>query len=142
MEDKIQKLLEAKCHIPDCGEKQFVFAEIMGMVVPFCEKHFKMFMDKTPEMNRTAKKVAEILSKSRGEYVRINSWKEFKEKLKPELLEASTQGLEFTKGKCLDCGKPAIGIVTFMKPVCEKHMGFPRMVDKVALKEEKLSYIG
>lgn len=140
--EKIKEMIEAKCSIPDCGKKQFVSSQIGNLILPFCEEHFNKLMFEKPKWHTINKKVMEMLSKSKGEVVEIKTWEEFKEKVKPEFLAVATQGLELTKGKCLGCGRKAVGIVTFCRPVCERCMEFPRMVDKVALKEEQLSYIG
>ena len=142
LDRQLNELREAKCSIPDCDEKQFMYTEMNGLLLPFCEEHFIKLLELKIKWDKTSREVLRQLQKSKGEYVQINTFEEFKEKSKPEFFAVATQGLELTKGKCLECGRKAVLIVSFLKPVCEKHAEFPRMVDKVALKEEPLTYIG
>jgi len=139
MEEKIKEMLKEKCSIGDCDETQGMFISVpMGNglqeALPFCMEHALKFMKLRQEVEENAIKVAKILEQSDGSMVKIDSWAELTRKLKPEFLLVATQGLELTKGLCVECGKPAFGIKTLLTPVCGECYGFPRNVFKCALK--------
>ena len=138
--DHLNSMLQQKCTVGDCQEKQAIFLTVpnpsnsISEVLPFCLGHAEKFMILGAELNEASKKVQAMIERSDGSMVCINSWDELVRKLKPEFLEIATKGLEMTKGLCVDCGKPAFGIRTFLTPVCGECYGFPRNVLRCALK--------
>ena len=137
--DKLNSMLQQKCTVGDCSERQAMFLTVpnpsgFSEALPFCIEHAQKFMVLGVELEEAARKVHTIIQKSDGSMVRINSWDEMVRMLKPEFLEIATKGLEMTKGLCVECGKPAFGIRTFLTPVCGECYGFPRNVLRCALK--------
>jgi len=135
----IEHLLKQKCSVGDCNEIQGMYISIhmsneLSQSFPFCTEHSKKVMELGWKNKENTRKIQKILDKSDGSMVRINSWHEFMRKLKPEFLQFATQGLELTKGLCVDCNKPALGIRTFLTPICGECYGFPKDILKCALK--------
>lgn len=139
VDEKLESLKQEKCIVGDCGEKQGMFLTIptspsMGEIVPFCMPHAIRFMELAPKWDKKSKEIEKLLMQSDGSTVRINNHQEFLNKVKPLFIEITQQALPLTKGKCIKCGKIAVGIISFLNPVCEAHIGYPRDVLKVALK--------
>lgn len=130
----LQQMRDAKCTIPDCGKKAFMFVDCMGLLLPFCDTHFNKILKVSPKWQKIANKVEKALRNSDGTMVKIDTWKEMEKRLKPDFLAVATQGLEFTKGKCLYCNDKAVLVGTAFTPLCEDHADFPRMVFKVVIK--------
>lgn len=133
---KLEELQNRKCAIADCEERQAIYLQITPIgTYPFCTDHATQMILIKPIWVKTTDKIVKDMKKSDGSTVEISSFEELKRRMKTHFFEACTQGLELTKGKCMDCGKKAEAIVTFMKPVCGKHMGWPRNFLKVTLKQ-------
>ncbi len=136
---EVKQLLEEKCSIGDCNEIQGMFISVpipngSNQALPFCMEHSQKFIELGYQFEDNARKVQDIIKNSDGSMIKINSWSELVRRLKPEFLQVATQGLELTKGLCIDCGKPAFGIRTLLTPVCGECYGFPRNVLRCALR--------
>ena len=135
MNNKLQHLMEQKCTIADCDRKQGMFMEIgFGMVMPFCIEHATKLIELKPMWDKSASFVEKDLRKNNGEVVLIQNYQEWKKRVKSHFQDITTQGLIVTKGKCVHCGKKAIGCKSNFTAVCEEHTGFPLNVLKVAIK--------
>ena len=139
MDETLKQLLQQKCIIGDCNERQGIYLGIptpngYSETVPFCMEHGMKFMEMGQKWEKTARKIQSIMEHSDGSMIIIHTWSELVRKLKPEFLEMATQGLELTKGLCLECGRPAFGVRAMFQPVCGECYGFPRNVLRCALK--------
>lgn len=99
----------------------------------FCDKCYGKIMKSMPNVHMAM----ELLKQSDGEMVVINTWEDFKDRLMPEFLQMLEDSLEVAGDTCVVCGENAVATGIGFKPYCKEHMGFPRNVYKVALREDK-----
>jgi len=132
---------DKKCSVGDCKNDYdnlfFDFGEVGLGLKGFCKWHYEALILNQPKWHDDDLEAREIIANSSGNMVIIDTWKDFKEKIKPLFLRVSTSGLEMTRGKCVECGKTAVAIRTFLNPVCEKHLGFPKQVIIEAIRDDK-----
>ena len=129
---ELKRMLEASCVIPDCGARQAVYLQIPNIDgrtqgVPFCTIHAEQMLAMIPDMERANQAVLAALRSWRGKKMReIKTWQEFQAHAHPAFIDAVRFGLPLTKGKCLDCGLPAVLIAREpFRPCCPDHAGFP-----------------